>query len=129
MLDFIRSLRGIEGIDDISLTTNGVLLAGMAEALREAGIRRLNISLDSLDPARFKQITGSDRWHDVWRGIERAAEIGFEPLKINMVPVKGVNDDEIAGLCPADARPERSCPVHRVHAYRRQRPLATAKAA
>jgi cyclic pyranopterin phosphate synthase len=55
----------------------------------------LNISLDSLKPERFKQITGSDKWHDVWRGVERAAEIGFEPVKINVVPVKGVNDDEI----------------------------------
>ncbi len=98
IVEFIRSLREIGGIEDISLTTNGVLLEGMAERLREAGIRRLNISLDSLVPERFKQITGSDRWRDVWRGIERAAEIGFEPVKINMVPVKGVNDDEIAAF-------------------------------
>jgi cyclic pyranopterin phosphate synthase len=98
VIEFVRTLGSIPGIDDISLTTNGVLLAEKAAALREAGIRRLNISLDSLDPVRFKQITGSDRWHDVWRGIERAAEIGFQPLKINMVPVKGVNDDEIAAF-------------------------------
>jgi cyclic pyranopterin phosphate synthase len=98
VVDFVRSLGTIPGIDDISLTTNGVLLAGKAAALREAGIRRLNISLDSLDPVRFKQITGSDRWHDVWRGIERAVEIGFEPVKLNMVPVKGVNDDEIGAF-------------------------------
>ncbi len=95
VLDFIGSLAAIKGIDDISLTTNGVLLGGMARQLRDAGIRRLNISLDSLNAEKFKRITGSDRWDDVRQGIERAEEAGFEPIKINMVPVKGVNDDEI----------------------------------
>jgi cyclic pyranopterin phosphate synthase len=68
----------------------------MADQLRSAGITRLNISLDSLNSRKFLEITGSDRWSDVWRGIERAEETGFEPIKINMVPVKGVNDDEVA---------------------------------
>jgi cyclic pyranopterin phosphate synthase len=96
VIDFITSLKSIEGIDDISLTTNGVLLADMAGSLRDAGISRLNISLDSLDARKFRQITGKDSWNEVWRGIERAEEIGFAPIKINMVPVKGINDDEIA---------------------------------
>lgn len=96
LLDFVRSLRPLEGIQDISLTTNGVLLSGMAESLREAGIRRLNISLDSLKAEKFHQITGSDRWHAVWQGIQRAEEAGFDPIKINMVPVRGVNEEEIA---------------------------------
>ncbi|MDH4163701.1 MAG: GTP 3',8-cyclase MoaA [Nitrospirota bacterium] len=96
ILPFIGRLCGIPGISDVSLTTNGVLLSGMAEGLRAAGITRLNISLDSLRPERFAEITGSDAWAAVWRGIEKAETCGFHPIKINMVPVKGVNDDEIA---------------------------------
>ncbi len=98
VLDFIASLKSLNGIADISLTTNGVLLADMAAGLRAAGITRLNISLDSLDHRKFKEITGSDRWDAVWRGIERAEELEFSPVKINMVPVKGVNDDEVAAF-------------------------------
>jgi len=95
ILPFLGSLSGIPGISDVSVTTNGVLLDGMAEGLRAAGISRLNISLDSLHPKRFAEITGSDAWSAVWRGIEKAEACGFRPIKINMVPVKGVNDDEI----------------------------------
>ncbi len=96
VLGFIAELGEVAGIEDISLTTNGVLLAGMSKGLRDAGITRLNISLDSLDPRRFREITGSDAWGLVWQGIASAEETGFSPIKINMVPVKGVNDDEIA---------------------------------
>lgn len=95
ILPFLGSIGAIEGITDVSLTTNGILLDGMAEGLRAAGINRLNISLDSLKPRRFAEITGSDGWAAVWRGIEKAETLGFRPIKINMVPVKGVNDDEI----------------------------------
>lgn len=95
ILPFLGSLSGIPGISDVSLTTNGVLLDSRAEELRAAGISRLNISLDSLRPRRFAEITGSDAWAAVWRGIEKAVACGFHPIKINMVPVKGVNDDEI----------------------------------
>ena len=94
--NFIASLRECAGIEDISLTTNGVLLEDMIEALAEAGKPRLNVSLDSLNARKFHEITGSDRWSAVWRGIARAEELGFYPLKINMVPVKGINDDEVA---------------------------------
>ncbi len=95
LLPFLASLRPVPGITDISITTNGLLLEEMAEGLRDAGICRLNISLDSLKPARFAGITGSDEWGRVWRGIEKAETCGFAPIKINMVPVRGVNDDEI----------------------------------
>ena len=95
VLDFIAELKKIKGISDISLTTNGVLLDEMAAGLRDAGVSRINISLDSLNARKFFEITGSDSWGRVWRGINRAEETGFSPLKINMVPVKGVNDGEV----------------------------------
>ncbi len=95
IVNFVASLHRFTGIEDISLTTNGVLLPDMIEALAEAGKPRLNISLDSLKTARFHQITGSNNWHKVWDGINRAEELGFFPLKLNMVPVRGLNDDEI----------------------------------
>ncbi len=96
IVDFVAALGRCAGLEDISLTTNGVLLESMAEALADAGMPRLNISLDSLDARRFRSITGADCWESVWRGIDRAAKLGFFPIKINMVPVKGLNDDEVA---------------------------------
>ncbi len=96
IVDFIASLHGIEGIEDISVTTNGVLLEKMVDGLIQAGKPRLNISLDSLDAHKFRKITGSDNFDRVWRGINRAEELGFFPLKINMVPVRGMNDGEAA---------------------------------
>lgn len=101
VLPFIARVRAVPGITDVSVTTNGLLLEDMAGELRAAGIERLNISLDSLKPERFAAITGSDAWERVWRGIAKAEACGFRPIKINMVPVKGVNDDEVlafAGL-------------------------------
>ncbi len=98
VIDFLAALKRVAGLDDISLTTNGVFLANMAEDLARSGMPRLNVSLDSLDPKKFLQITGSDSWDAVWRGINRAEELGFSPLKLNVVPVRGLNDDEIAAF-------------------------------
>jgi cyclic pyranopterin phosphate synthase len=98
IIDFIAALNSLEGLQDISITTNGVLLEEMADGLITAGKPRLNISLDSLDPDKFRTITGSDNFERVWRGINRAEELGFFPLKINMVPVRGMNDDEVANF-------------------------------
>jgi len=95
LLDFIRSLKAFSGIRDISLTTNGVLLAEKAQALWEAGIRRLNISLDSLDREKYHRITRFDYFDQVWAGILEAERIGYSPIKINVVAMKGINDDEI----------------------------------
>ncbi|MFQ5987820.1 MAG: GTP 3',8-cyclase MoaA, partial [Dehalococcoidia bacterium] len=91
----IRMLSEIEGIDDISLTTNGVLLRRYAAPLKEAGLRRVNVSLDTLNRGRFQRITGSDRLKDVLDGIEAAREAGLEPVKLNMVVMRGMNDDEV----------------------------------
>jgi cyclic pyranopterin phosphate synthase len=98
IIDFIAALNSLDGLQDISITTNGVLLEEMADGLITAGKPRLNISLDSLDPDKFRTITGRGNFERVWRGINRAEELGFFPLKINMVPVRGMNDDEVANF-------------------------------
>jgi cyclic pyranopterin phosphate synthase len=91
----VRMLAGVPGIEEVSMTTNGTLLARYAEELRAAGLRRVNISLDSLKPERFEYITGGDKLKDVLDGIDAAKRVGLEPVKINMVVLKGINDDEI----------------------------------
>lgn len=95
---FIAALTAQGALEDISITTNGVLLDEMADGLFEAGKPRLNISLDSLNAQKFRKITGGDHYDQVWRGINRAEELGFFPLKLNMVPVRGMNDDEVAAF-------------------------------
>ncbi|MEA3348951.1 MAG: GTP 3',8-cyclase MoaA [Pseudomonadota bacterium] len=91
----VARLNDIAGINDISLTTNGVLLEKLAEPLRAAGLRRINISLDTLDPKRFKKITGRDYYDRVRAGIDTALAVGFDPVKVNVVVMRGVNDDEL----------------------------------
>lgn len=95
VMDFIESLAKIEGLEEIRLTTNGVLLQEKAARLYAAGIRKLNISLDTLRPERFKEITGADLFEQVWQGIETAVKLGFS-IKLNVVAMKGINDDEFA---------------------------------
>ncbi len=91
----ISSIDKIEGIEDISLTTNGQLLKQHIENLAMAGLKRVNISLDSLDPERYRSITRGGDIKKVLAGIEKTASLGLLPIKINMVPVRGFNDDEI----------------------------------
>ncbi|MFH0787053.1 MAG: GTP 3',8-cyclase MoaA [Pseudomonadota bacterium] len=95
LTDFISTLKTIPGIRDISLTTNGVLLADQARALWQAGIKRINVSLDTLDREKFSRITRFDFYDQVWEGIQEAERIGFSPIKINVVAMRGINDDEI----------------------------------
>jgi len=92
----IEMLAGIEAIDDIALTTNGILLAEYAAELKAAGLKRVNISLDTLKPDRFKRITrGQSELKQVLEGIEAAKKVGLEPVKLNMVVMSGINDDEL----------------------------------
>jgi GTP 3',8-cyclase len=91
----ISEINAISGIEDISLTTNGVELAPHAEELRDAGLRRINVSLDSLKPERFQFITGVDAFDKVMASIETAKVVGLNPVKINTVIIKGFNDDEV----------------------------------
>lgn len=94
----VKMIADIHGIDEVSMTTNGTLLAKYATELKAAGLKRVNVSLDSLRPDKFARITGSDKLADVLQGIKVASEVGLTPVKINMVVIKGVNDDEILDL-------------------------------
>ena len=91
-------LSQIEDIDDISLTSNGTLLSKYAVELKEAGLKRVNVSLDTLKEDRFKRITGRDKLGEVLCGIKAARGAGLQPVKINMVVLRGINDDEIIDL-------------------------------
>lgn len=96
--DFVKlvaMISEIKGIDDIAVTTNGILLSKYARELKEAGLNRVNISLDTLKRDRFKQITGSDKLPAVLAGIKAAHKAGLEPVKINVVLMRGKNEDEI----------------------------------
>ncbi|HSF75072.1 MAG TPA: radical SAM protein, partial [Microcoleus sp.] len=101
VVELVRSIASMPQTRDLSMTTNGFLLAGMAENLYNAGLRRINISLDSLEPETFDKIIGSrgrSRWTQVWEGIQAAYQAGFDPLKLNVVVIPGVNDSEILDL-------------------------------
>ncbi|BAU05033.1 GTP 3',8-cyclase MoaA [Fischerella sp. NIES-3754] len=101
VVELVRAIASFRETQDLSMTTNGFLLAPMAQSLYHAGLRRINISLDSLDPEVFDQIIGNrgrSRWQDVWNGIQAAYSVGFDPLKINVVVIPDVNDQEILDL-------------------------------
>jgi len=96
--DLAQRLTQLPGLEDLSLSTNATRLRKQAVALRLAGISRLNISLDTLDRQRFSEITGGGDLHKVLDGLQAAREAGFSPIKINMVVMRDVNDDEIEGM-------------------------------
>ena len=96
--DLVSALGGIEGIKDLALTTNGVLLAGAAEDLFQAGLRRLNIHLDTLDRGRFRSITRRDELEKVLAGIEAAQKAGFTSIKLNAVAIKGLTEPDLIPL-------------------------------
>jgi len=93
--DLLEIIRSVPDGMESSLTTNGTLLADLAFRLKEAGLRRVNVSLDSLDPETYKKITGIDRLSDVLKGITAAVDAGLTPVKLNMVVLEGINDTEI----------------------------------
>ena len=96
IVDLVAMLRQIEGIEDLSLTTNGMLLESLAQPLREAGLNRVTVSIDSLNPDRFRAITRTGDLASVLRGLDRCEAVGFGGLKINCVTMRGTNDDEVA---------------------------------
>ncbi|MBF2004308.1 MAG: GTP 3',8-cyclase MoaA [Chlorogloeopsis fritschii C42_A2020_084] len=101
VVELVRAIASFPQTQDLSMTTNGFLLAPMAQSLYDAGLRRINISLDSLEPEIFDQIIGNrgrSRWQDVWDGIQAAYRVGFDPLKLNVVVIPNVNDHEVLDL-------------------------------
>ena len=91
----IKNTSLIHGIEDISITTNGILLADMADELKNAGLKRVNISIDTLNKEKFKEITRLGDIGKVFSAIEKCMSIGLVPVKLNIVLMKGINDDEI----------------------------------
>jgi GTP 3',8-cyclase len=93
--NFISQLGRIEGIEDLALTSNGILLKDYIDPIADAGIKRLNISMDTLDRKKYARISGRDAFEQVWEGIQLAIQKGFYPVKLNVVVLKGINDDEL----------------------------------
>jgi cyclic pyranopterin phosphate synthase len=101
VVDIVRDIANLPATEDLAITTNAFLLANLAQDLWDAGLRRINISLDSLDPVVFQQIVGRrgrSRWPEVWAGIQAAHHVGFSPLKLNVVVIPGVNNHEVLDL-------------------------------
>lgn len=94
----VRMIAAVPGIEDISLTTNGLLLNRMVEDLKEAGLTRINVSLDTLNTEKFTRITRGGRLETVWQGLEAAERLGLNPIKLNVVAMRGVNEDELTDL-------------------------------
>jgi GTP 3',8-cyclase len=94
----VARLAAVPGIQDLALTTNGFLFGPQAVALRQAGLRRVSFSMDSLDPENFRRMTGRDGMHEVLAGIRQARELGFHPVKVNAVVIRELNDHEIEAL-------------------------------
>jgi len=101
LVGLVRDIASFPQTKDLALTTNGFLLKDLAQPLYDAGLKRINISLDSLDPKVFDQIIGNrgkSRWQKTWTGIQTAHQVGYDPLKLNVVVIPGVNDTEILDL-------------------------------
>ena len=101
LVDLVRQIAACPATQDLSMTTNGFRLSELAQDLHDAGLRRINISLDSLEPETFDRIIGNrgrSRWQQVWDGIQTAHRVGFSPLKLNVVVIPGVNDGEVLDL-------------------------------
>lgn len=95
ILRIVRGIKSVPGISEVSMTTNGTLLTNLAKSLKEADLTRVNVSLDTLEPETYKLITGTNALERVILGIKDALKAGLSPVKVNMVVLKGVNDDKI----------------------------------
>jgi len=101
VVDLISAIASLPATQDLAMTTNGFFLSEMAQDLYDAGLRRINISLDSLDAETFDKIIGNrgrSRWQHTWEGIQAAHRVGFDPLKLNVVVIPGINDQEVIDL-------------------------------
>ena len=98
IVDLVRAIAHTPGVRWLSMTTNGVLLSRLAKPLSEAGLQRVNVSLDTLDPEKFRRVTRWGSLDDVWNGILAAEEAGLTPVKINAVVVRGYNEPDVVDL-------------------------------
>jgi len=98
VVDLVREIAATPGIRSLSMTTNGVLLGKLAEPLKKAGLQRVNVSLDTLNPAKFKRLTRWGSFDQVWEGIEAAERAGLAPVKLNAVVVRGYNESDVTDL-------------------------------
>src|SRR3989304_2023586 len=98
LVELVQEISGISGIEDIAITTKGLLLEHLAAPLAEAGLRRVNVSLDTMDPGKFHRITRGGRVEKVLAGIAAAVAAGLAPIKLNAVVVRGFNEDEVVSL-------------------------------
>lgn len=98
VVDLVREISATPGVRSLSMTTNGVLLGKLAAPLKEAGLQRVNVSIDTLDPAKFKRLTRWGSLQQVWEGIEAAERVGLAPVKLNAVVVRGYNESDVVDL-------------------------------
>ncbi len=98
IVDLVRGIAGTSGIRSVSMTTNGILLKKLAQPLAEAGLQRVNVSIDTLDPEKFKRLTRWGKLEEVWEGILAAQAAGLSPIKLNAVVVKGYNESDVVEL-------------------------------
>jgi len=98
VVDLVRGIASTPGIRSVSMTTNGVLLSKLAGPLAEAGLQRVNISIDTLDPEKFKRLTRLGKLGDVWNGVVAAESAGLTPIKLNAVVVRGYNESDVVDL-------------------------------
>ncbi|MEM2888810.1 MAG: GTP 3',8-cyclase MoaA [Candidatus Bathyarchaeia archaeon] len=98
IVEIVQKIWSTRGVEEISMTTNGVLLAKCAQRLKDAGLARVNVSLGTLNPEKFKQITCVDAFEKVIMGIQTAAKVGLKPVKVNMVLLRNINEDEVSDM-------------------------------
>ncbi|MFZ5808744.1 MAG: GTP 3',8-cyclase MoaA [Chloroflexota bacterium] len=98
VVELVREIASIQGVNSVTMTTNGILLPKLAAPLAQAGLKRVNISLDTLDPQKFHTLTRWGKLEDVWRGIQAAEENGLTPVKINAVVVRDYNEEDVVAL-------------------------------
>jgi len=98
LIEIVQRLHEVDGIDDLGMTTNGILLPGLADRLRAAGLNRINVHLDTLNPQRLKRVMRFGTVNQIWAGIEAAEAAAFTPIKINAVVVRDYNEDDVVDL-------------------------------
>jgi GTP 3',8-cyclase len=98
VVDLVREIAATPGVNSLSMTTNGVLLGKLAEPLKAAGLQRVNVSVDTLNPAKFKRLTRWGSFEQVWEGIQAADRVGLTPVKLNAVVVRGYNESDVVDL-------------------------------